>query len=187
MTVIPRPFLRLYLLERYLPHVGGGALDAAREAEQWIIEGEQPLSSATAESGTAIGAPFAGGFLVDRIVEDGKTFALVVAPKDGGERSSITWKDAAAWCESLRIGGSANWHLPTKDELALVAKAFLPGTTEIEAFKAGGTEAFAREWYWTSTEFSTACAWFQAFSYGTQLGCVKDDRVRCRAVRKVLI
>ena len=115
----------------------------------------------------------------------------------GGLANSDAMNDknhpAAQFCRSLRIGGHDDWYLPSRHEAALLAENLMPGEgrvpaqTSADAFKDGAAEAFAREWYWTSTEFSTGSARFQYFGHGSQLGFVKGFRVRCRAVRKVLI
>lgn len=62
-----------------------------------------------------------------------------------------------------------------------------PAQTSAEAFRDGGPEAFAEGWYWSSTEFSPGFAWGQYFLDGSQYGYGKGGRLRCRAVRKVLI
>ena len=167
-----------------------------------------------------IGMPFGGGFYVGRHTIDGKTYALVVAPRDEGENSVVKWKTkntstagarslhdgyanskamnddehpAAQWCRGLRIGGFEDWYLPSKAELNMLCEAFMatpggvPEQTKVEAFRDGGHEVFAGEWYWTSTEFSAYCAWMQTFGGGGQSYHGKLNSCRCRAVRKVLI
>jgi len=62
-----------------------------------------------------------------------------------------------------------------------------PEQTSVELFQAGGSEAFSEAWYWSSTEFATYLAWVQDFDDGDQGNGDKNDEIRCRAVRKVLI
>lgn len=62
-----------------------------------------------------------------------------------------------------------------------------PEQTEVPAFRNGGTEAFDRAWYWSSTEFSKYSAWAQYFDDGDQDYYGKDYDLRVRAVRKILI
>jgi hypothetical protein len=100
---------------------------------------------------------------------------------------------AAQFCRKLTIGGFDDWYLPSRTELNLLCEAFTPTSggnpeqTTAAAFQDEGPEAFAEEWHWSSTEFSSDYAWFQLFGAGDQTGGDKNDRFRCRAVRKVLI
>jgi len=100
---------------------------------------------------------------------------------------------AAKFCVELRIGGFDDWHLPALDQLTVLRAnlmpdaGYVPAQTMAEAFKDGAPEAFEQEDYWSSTEFSAVCAWIQHFGYGGQLYNVKYARLRCRAVRKILI
>lgn len=100
---------------------------------------------------------------------------------------------AVKFCVGLDIGGFKDWYLPSKDELYLIASRFLPDDdgdnwnppkTDIEAFKAGGPEAFDRDLYWSSTEASARCAWVQLFLIGGQRYISKGIKLRVRAVRK---
>ena len=97
---------------------------------------------------------------------------------------------AAAFCRDLSIGGFTDWYLPSRHEAALLAENLMPGEgyvpeqTAAEAFKKGGPEAFAQDWYWTSTEFGPGSAWVQYFHGGTQGSTSKDWSARVRAVRK---
>ena len=64
-----------------------------------------------------------------------------------------------------------------------------PAQTIVTAFRTGSVEAFAVEWYWTSTEFSanTIRSLIQDFSDGFQGCCSKPGVLRVRGVRRVLI
>ena len=93
---------------------------------------------------------------------------------------------AAKFCAGLKIGGFEDWYLPSKDELYLISSRFLPADdgdnwnppkTDIEAFKAGGSEAFERELYFSSTEASANGAWAQDFYDGTQPCNFKDGKL----------
>ena len=100
---------------------------------------------------------------------------------------------AAHFCRGLTIGGFDDWYLPSRHEAALMAETLMPGAgyvpeqTAAEAFREGGTEAFRRLWYWTSTEFGSGSAWLQGFGYGYQLSYPKNSSYWVRAVRKCLI
>lgn len=103
------------------------------------------------------GGSFGGGFLAGYIIIGGDTFALVVAPKDGGEQTHLEVFDggsdytgsqsvndgrantlammaspqasrfhAARFCYNLRLGGFADWYLPSRDELEVAARNLKP-------------------------------------------------------------
>ena len=59
-----------------------------------------------------------------------------------------------------------------------------PQTTAL-LFQAGGGEAFADSWYWSSSEFSSDFSWLQYFGDGQQYDDIKGGLLRVRAVRKV--
>ena len=101
-----------------------------------------------------IGMGYQGGFYAGRIVVDGKTYALVVAPKAEGEHSGLPWKKdwkkptpgaqslcdgransgamtdgghpAAQWCRDLKIGAFDDWYLPSRDELEILYRNLKP-------------------------------------------------------------
>jgi hypothetical protein len=62
-----------------------------------------------------------------------------------------------------------------------------PLQTNAELFKEGGAEAYASEWYWTSTQHASGsdCAWCQHFDYGSQRCYYKVDKFRARFVRRL--
>ncbi|MBI3445609.1 MAG: DUF1566 domain-containing protein [Magnetospirillum sp.] len=164
-----------------------------------------------------IGTPFGGGFYAGDFLQEGKLYALIVAPKAEGEaklqfKTSNTTTEgarslrdglansnamangnhpAAAFCRDLEIGGFTDWYLPSRHEAALMAENLMPGEgyvpeqTTAEAFKKGGPEAFAQDWYWTSTEFGSGSAWVQRFTNGGQGNGYVGWSARVRAVRKV--
>jgi NTP pyrophosphatase (non-canonical NTP hydrolase) len=119
----------------------------------------------------------------------------------------------AEWTLKLVINDFADWYLPSRDELELCYRNLKPGTgknwcyrgdnpssvpvgssympdspeqTAIEAFRAGGPEAFDEDWYWTSTQYAgdASSAWCQGFSNGVQYNGLKVNKLRVRAVRR---
>ncbi len=122
----------------------------------------------------------------------------------------------AAWARSLQIGGFDDWYLPSRDELEILYRAFkptddenycwrgdnpssippgyayspaAPAQTPIAAFQEGGAEAFAADWYWSSTQDAgaPAYAWYQHFDDGGQDDGRKDGELRARAVRRLKV
>ncbi|WP_421885205.1 DUF1566 domain-containing protein [Methylibium sp.] len=119
------------------------------------------------------------------------------------------------WARSLSIAGHTDWYVPSRDELELLYRAFKPtgetnytwrsgdnpssvpvgypyteaepARTALGAFGEGGTEAFADEWYWSSTQYSPHDAWLQGFDDGGQVTNDKAYEARARAVRRFLI
>lgn len=93
----------------------------------------------------------------------------------------IDWFQATSTCKNLTYGGHSDWVIPTKEELntMYVNRAVIGG------FK---TQHLYGNYYryWSSSEYSSSCAWAQTWLDGFQGFSEKDDshyfRVRC--VRK---
>jgi hypothetical protein len=131
----------------------------------------------------ALGAEFGGGFFAGEIVVDSTRYALIVAPKAGGENMRLEYKKkklgtadgtnidddgfynsclmdddnhpAAHFCRSLRIAGHDDWYLPSRDELMRIWMALGPNRIKTpDLFKSGAAEAFEDRWYWSSTEYA---------------------------------
>jgi hypothetical protein len=54
-------------------------------------------------------------------------------------------------------------------------------------FRAGETNAFASDFYWSSTEYDAIYAWVQTFSNGTQTNDFKYNSIYVRAVRRIAV
>ena len=74
-----------------------------------------------------------------------------IAPKS--TEINANWDEANIYCSELKIDGKTGWRLPTKEEL-----------NEIYESK----NDFDKWYYWSSTENSGTCAWFQNFDNGGQ-------------------
>lgn len=186
------------------------------------------------------GTPLEGGFYAGLIRVLGDVFAVIAAPKADGERAA-KWgpygKDAtgacsffdgkantlamaeagselAQWALGLSIGGFADWHIPSRDELELLYRHLkpkaehnwryrgdnpssvpvgypyeleAPGQTAAALFREGGLEALETEWYWSSTQYSAIDAWYQSFVDGYQYVIDKNYEGRARAVRRLKV
>jgi len=171
-----------------------------------------------AEPLAALGTPLGGGFFAGEMTIDGERYALVVAPKVEGEKQDIQYKKkslnafdgtdsdddgaansdringanhpAAQFCRSLRIGGHEDWHLPSRDELAMLWRNLGPKRKNTpELFREGAVEAFQPNWYWSSTENASYSyyAWFVNFLNGYQYDLDKNFNFGVRAVRRLKI
>ena len=143
---------------------------------------------------------YGGGLYAGRFVLGEDVFGLVAAPADGGELAATPWGKAkrvsgalfyndglvntaamadagstlAQWAQGLRIGGFADWYIPSRLEALILFGAI------------GTVGGFAREWHWTSTQYAddAGYAWFQSFYYGHQHYGRKGSVLRARAVRR---
>ena len=115
---------------------------------------------------------------------------------------------------AANIGGHTDWCVPARDVLEMGYRYLKPGTeesdrsfrngdnassipagypytpespaqTDADDFKAGGDQAFAEAWYWSSTQYSEDYAFDQGFSTGAQYIADKDYEGRVRLVRLI--
>lgn len=102
-------------------------------------------------------------------VDGGPDEHLILGPDLPGER--FDWQAALDWAASLRTGGFSDWHVPSRDESALL---YATVRSHIET----------GYWYWTSTQYSRDIAWNQYFDNGLQDDIGKKFKARARAVRR---
>jgi hypothetical protein len=130
------------------------------------------MKSSTKEIQSIIGTEMGGGFYAGRIVSEGKTYALIVAPKDGGEHApvqllndsnngqfALSYNDGLAntnelakagsklakWVRDLRIGDNDDWYLPAQDELEIIYRNLKPTTNKNYIFNRSGINLSAVE------------------------------------------
>ncbi len=73
------------------------------------------------------------------------------------------------------LGNNAN-AVPPWEPVATNYTAARPAQTTVDAFKVGGVEAFADNYFWSSSEYSSTYAWYELFRSGdpgTQGGTTK--------------
>jgi hypothetical protein len=99
-------------------------------------------------------------------------YHLIVGPEFDGQTD---WDAAGKWATGLNLHGHSDFALPFRKEQALCF--------------ANVPELFKEEYYWSSEQHASGgyYAWGQLFSYGNQSGWGKDDRIRARAVRRLII
>ena len=169
------------------------------------------MKSSIDEITPIIGTRMDGGFYAGRVQIGEQVFALIAAPKAEGENTGCKWIDnykdvpgaksycdglantaamaeagseLAKWARDLRIGGHADWYLPSQDELEVIYRNLKPTTdenscyarsginlsavpptrpytpefprqTQAEAFQSGGEQAFEEDGYWSSTQHAS--------------------------------
>jgi len=112
-------------------------------------------------------------------INEGEFYAGIILGKDGapdhhlillpGEVEAANWDDAVKW--ALDAGGE------------------LPNRREQSLLYANLKDQFQRDWYWSSEQHASDSdwAWCQTFGSGYQGSTSKDDELRARAVRRLII
>ncbi|WP_281978799.1 DUF1566 domain-containing protein [Pseudorhizobium flavum] len=169
---------------------------------QWIVDGGVWKEVSGAGQLLTPGDFFEGGYFMGRITQGGTAYALIVAPKTGGE-ANLPWspatlatgvtdpvdgpgntaalvaiggKPAASFCHDLSLNGFTDWYLPATNELLEIMRfgSFLP---TVDAFV---------NYYWTSTEDTTQNRAQRVIAGGGVAGGdPKGNYNRVRAVRRV--
>lgn len=151
------------------------------------------MKSSTEEILPLIGTAMDGGFYAGRILVDGKPYALIVAPKDEGERADVEWIDdykdvpgakswndglantdamavagskLALWARDLRIAGHTDWYLPSQDELEILYRNLKPTSDTNSQWARSGINLSAIEPTRPYTQDSPAQTMAEAFQQG---------------------
>lgn len=193
------------------------------------------------ESLPKIGSFIQGGYYAGLVNIKGVVEAIIVAPKVQGEYEG-NWAESngriigsncqvngqqntldmivsdvklAKWVGALEIGGFKDWHIPSRDQLEIIYRAFKPANyanapysginansvpahdsytsdeplqCDVEAFKRGGSEAFDHtSYYWTSTQIDGNSVCILLFHDGLQTSARRDNDFRARAIRTINI
>jgi hypothetical protein len=142
------------------------------------------------------------------------TSSVIDGPTNSSNMNNAS-HPAAQFCEGLTIGGYTDWYMPAKNELevcfynlkptttsnntsvginanAVPARASnytsgTPAQTSAADFKDTGTEDFAADNYFSSSESSDLLAWRQDFSFSNIDGFYKTIAQKVRAIRRVAV
>lgn len=196
------------------------------------------MNALTEHTIPTVGTAMLGGFFAGLVNINGQTKGIIVAPKATGEYKG-KWAESEAriegaacpvdgqqntldmvaadtklgnWVQALNINGFTDWHIPSRDQLEIIYRAFKPTADEnwvysgvnissvpprnlytndspkqceLAEFKQGGEQAFDTTWYWTSTQVGGAAAWIQYFDSGDQDVHWERYFTRARAVRTI--
>ena len=137
------------------------------------------------------GDPLGGGFYAGQIRQADGIYALIVAPKDGGEHDDVVWNsdrsrvdgalsyfdgaantaamaesgsDLAKWALGLQTNGYHDWYLPARDELEIVYRSLKPTAGNYAGFRDGdnGSSVPVGYPYTEQLPAQTSAAAFQA-------------------------
>jgi hypothetical protein len=98
-------------------------------------------------------------------LDDSTKHGMAAQPRN--ESNRLTWEEGKIFANTY----GQDWHLPTKEELALLyAKRNIVGW-------------FPNNYYWSSTEVGSGNAWYQSFGNGCQYNNDKTNTFLVRAVR----
>ena len=99
-------------------------------------------------------------------------YHLIVGPEFDGQ---VDWDGADKWAAGVTVHGFSDFAMPFRKEQTL-AFANVP-------------ELFKAEYYWSCEQHASYSyyAWLQDFGYGNQNNWKKDNQIRARVVRRLVI
>ena len=166
--------------------------DAAPLATQTLNNG--PAASASMNSAAYPAAQFCEGLTIggfsDWYLPSRDELELCyrnLKPTTTANSVSTRSLSAYTYPEGNDVSGDTIGRNRNSDPLGAVYTSGNPAQTTVTAFITGGTEAFAADYYWSSSEYSAARAWAQAFSNGFQSVNDKLSYLYARAVRRLAI
>ena len=121
-------------------------------------------------------APAATGQDAAQTWKDSDT-GLTWTVKDNGE--DVSWAQGRNYCDTLDLGGSTDWRLPTIDELKTIYDK-----SQSKRYKAKGPIELGMPTVWSSEQNNTGDVWSLNFSYGGKSlsptgGCGSSARTIC--------
>jgi hypothetical protein len=167
----------------------------------------------------ATGASGAGYTITTNLAWQSTTSTTgATSPFDGAANTALmTNSPAANFCTGLTINGFSDWYLPARFELDIAYYHLKPATitnstswgindysvpkrtvnytagdpaqTSVTTFQSTGSERFAADFHWSSTEVSSSIAWVVDFFDGSQFNAFfgKTQGLPVRAFRKLAL
>lgn len=166
--------------------------DAAPVATQTLNNG--PDASSSMNSATYPAAQFCEGLTIggysDWYLPSRDELELCyrnLKPTAGTNSTSVRDKSSYTYPEGNDVSGDTMGINRNSNPTGSAYTTSVPAQTSVTNFRSGGTEAFAADHYWSSSEYSAASAWSQYFVSGSQYYGVKTDGGYVRAVRRVAV
>jgi hypothetical protein len=106
-------------------------------------------------------------------------------PTTTANNTSARSKSSYTYPEGNDVSGDTMGINRNSDPTGAAYTSGTPAQTSVTLFQTGNSEAFAAVNYWSSSEYSSADAWRQHFSTGSQTSVNKDNSFYARAVRRL--
>lgn len=97
--------------------------------------------------------------------------------------TTYTWADARTYCDSLTLGGTSDWRLPTRIELVSIAAYKSPPP----AIQTGPFPGTPQAPFWTASPRGASAAWFVVFTTGASNFALTTQAMNVRCVTAGLI
>jgi hypothetical protein len=149
-------------------------IEAERLADLWLRDLRHGITPIAAAAPAKIGDTWQGGIYAGISLDrEGRPCHLVLARTDRGIEKN--WAEAKAWASGLEHEGHADWSLMNRHDGLVLFKNL--------------RSEFDEAVHWTEDEYASLpdFAWYQNFSYGGQFYYHKYDKLRVRAVRRLVI
>ena len=106
-------------------------------------------------------------------------------PTTTANNTSARSKSSYTYPEGDDVSGDTMGINRNSDPTGAAYTSSVPAQTSVTLFQTGNSEAFAADYYWSSSEYSATGAWFQTFDGGSQANPLKNDSYYVRAVRRL--